>query len=504
MKPRRGQLRPVAARRGTVLVTAIWVTLVLGAAVLVYARSMRVELIAAANRLAAEQASAVERGAEQYVLAHVEAGAGDARAITSAPAEAVRVGGGYFWVLRPDPADARRYDYGIADEAAKLNLNTTPPDRLALLPGMTEAIAGAVADWRDPDSEVGERGAEKDFYLSLPDPYNPKNGPLETVEELRLLKGVTDGILRGYDRNFDGVVGAAEQAGERAVAMFNSASGARGVFPFATVMTVEPNTDADGQPRVNVNTIRGNPPPGIPGGPPGGPVSVPVPTPARAMAAPPAPGGAPVPTPGSPGAPGGDGSEALREALQKELPANRVDEILARARAAPGYASVLDFAAKAGVSSSELRKVIDRLTWTDGKVLPGLVNVNTAPREVLRCVPGLDEGDVNALLARRGGSDGADLSWVLDALPPEKAGPAGAHLTGRSFQYSADIVAVSGDGRAFKRIRIVVDGRGKVPVIVRRKDLTSLGWPLPRDVRDTLRAGRDLPTRARQARPQGS
>src|SRR5689334_21228410 len=92
---------PVRRRRGTIFVTAVWVTLILGAAVLVYARSMRVELLAAANKQAADEAAAVERGAEQYVLAQIELGKGDARSITAAPAEAVPVGGGYFWIIRP-------------------------------------------------------------------------------------------------------------------------------------------------------------------------------------------------------------------------------------------------------------------------------------------------------------------------------------------------------------------------------------------------------------------
>ena len=61
----------------------------------------------------------------------------------------------------------------------------------------------------------------------------------------------------------------------------------------------------------------------------------------------------------------------------------------------------------------------------------------------------------------------------------------------RSCAYSrrADIVAVSSDGRAFKRVRIVIDASQYNPlasssgsttppsVIIYRKDLTAYGWP---------------------------
>ncbi|MGD0388774.1 MAG: hypothetical protein ABSC42_07455 [Tepidisphaeraceae bacterium] len=80
--------------------------------------------------------------------------------------------------------------------------------------------------------------------------------------------------------------------------------------------------------------------------------------------------------------------------------------------------------------------------------------------------------------------------WAMQAAGGG-AGAAAAYLTGASYRYSADIVAVSADGRAFKRIRIVVDvsrfnplaaplGTQTPPaVIIYRKDLTAYGWPLP-------------------------
>src|SRR5205085_5337900 len=93
----RGAARRGSARRGAVFATTIVVIVVLTALVLVFARSMRVEIAASGNRVSDRQAEAAERGAEQYVLSQVDNTTGDATDIMQAPAEAMQVGDGYFW-----------------------------------------------------------------------------------------------------------------------------------------------------------------------------------------------------------------------------------------------------------------------------------------------------------------------------------------------------------------------------------------------------------------------
>ena len=172
--------------------------------------------------------------------------------------------------------------------------------------------------------------------------------------------------------------------------------------------------------------------------------------------------------------------------LTEYLKADRVEQILTTARGGRPYDNVFDFAAKGGMTPDELNDVFDRLTHTDDKVLRGRVNVNTAPREVLLCLPGLGPDDATALINNRPYDSRGECGWVLNSLTPEALNQCGKMITGTSRQYSADIVSVSGDGRAFKRVRIVVDGRQSPPVIVQRKDLTSLGWPLPEDLRTRI------------------
>ncbi len=96
------------------------------------------------------KADAIEHAAESWVRAQVETTAPDAVTIRQIPAEAIAVGDGYFWVLRSNPNSDQNYAFGITDESAKLNLNTVGATRLQNLPNMTQQIADAIQDWRNP------------------------------------------------------------------------------------------------------------------------------------------------------------------------------------------------------------------------------------------------------------------------------------------------------------------------------------------------------------------
>jgi type II secretory pathway component PulK len=126
----------------------------------------------------------------------------------------------------------------------------------------------------------------------------------------------------------------------------------------------------------------------------------------------------------------------------------------------------------------------------NNNVRRGRININTATREVLACLPGLTPSDADTLCSRRGtsGFGGTDTSWVAEALGP-KAAALDQWIVGQSYQFSADIVAASSDGRAFKHVRIVLDASvsGNPPKVIYRKDLTEQGWPLPQDVLTALR-----------------
>jgi hypothetical protein len=173
---------------------------------------------------------------------------------------------------------------------------------------------------------------------------------------------------------------------------------------------------------------------------------------------------------------------------------DRALEIMNNVPISPSYTSIMDFYFWARLTIEEFEQIADRLTVSNEETLSGLVNVNTAPKEVLLCLPELEEADVDALLSyRRSSNDLDSVAWVARVLDQDKVRAIGSYITVRSFQYSADIICLSGNGRAYKRYRAVFDTQGgQQPQVVYWKSLTRFGWPLEEDIVATLRKGRPI------------
>jgi len=59
-------------------------------------------------------------------------------------------------------------------------------------------ILEAVKDWIDKDDDItGSGGAERAYYGALENPYTPKNGPLDCIDELLMIKGMTKKLYYG-------------------------------------------------------------------------------------------------------------------------------------------------------------------------------------------------------------------------------------------------------------------------------------------------------------------
>ena len=103
------------------------------------------------------------------------------------------------------PLGAGSFSYRITDEEARLNLNTSPPDRverlleaLGLEKSVRDTINDSLQDWRDTNEEHRLNGAEsEDYYLKLPLPYRSKNANLDSINELLQIKGITPTIYNG-------------------------------------------------------------------------------------------------------------------------------------------------------------------------------------------------------------------------------------------------------------------------------------------------------------------
>jgi type II secretory pathway component PulK len=431
---------------GTILIVTIWVVLVLAGLALVFARSMRVAAIVAANHVASLEAESIATGAVEYARAKLttseEEGTSDL--MDSEPYEAKQIGKGYFWLLRPNLENDRELDFGLTDEAGKINLNSASEEMLLRLPGMTAELAASIIDWRDEDSEITPGGAEDEYYLLLPEPYNCKNAPLETVDEILLIKGASEELLYGEDTNLNSILDDHENDGDLSDPPDNRNGRLdTGFYDYVTVYSIETNLDSEGNKRININDAGKR----------------------------------------------GDLQSALVEIVKED----RALEIMNLVPTNPSFANVLDFYFKTGLKSEEFSQIIDRLTTSDEESFPGLVNVNTAPKAVLLCLPGLEESDVEALLSRRSSNKGLDtIAWVTEVLSRDKAVAIGSYITTRSSQYSADIVSIAGNGRAYKRYKAVFDMSQGKPRVVYWKSMTHFGWPLNQEIVAALRKGQPL------------
>lgn len=151
--------------------------------------------------------------------------------------------------------------YGLVDESTKLNVNTLifadnnvangGRDLLMALPGMTEDVADAIMDWIDPDEEIRDYGTESNYYSQLNPPYQCKNGPLDSLDELLLVRGVTPQLLFGLDTNRNGLIDNSESQGQNISGI--EADMYLGWINYLTLYSKESNLTDDGLPRVNLN-----------------------------------------------------------------------------------------------------------------------------------------------------------------------------------------------------------------------------------------------------------
>lgn len=140
-------------------------------------------------------------------------------------------------------------DEGDTDDAPA---DTSAQGMLMALPGMTSDVADAILDWIDEDDESRENGAEIDYYSALG--YTPRNGPLETIEELLLVRGVTPDLLFGRDVNRNGMVDPQEQQIPLNLE-YDPGDGSMdlGWAAYLTLYSQEKNVNAQGEPRIDLN-----------------------------------------------------------------------------------------------------------------------------------------------------------------------------------------------------------------------------------------------------------
>jgi competence ComEA-like helix-hairpin-helix protein len=163
----------------------------------------------------------------------------------------VPCGRGRFQVFRPGrPDEGGGVIYGVSDEESRLNLNVASAEELGKLDRLTPELVAAISDWRDEDNMTTAGGAEVDYYASLAPPYQPRNGPFETIRELLMVRGVSPELLLGNEADRSDLP---EPAGDNKGDMI-SAPNETGLASLLTTDSAVRDISATGGDRVNIQT----------------------------------------------------------------------------------------------------------------------------------------------------------------------------------------------------------------------------------------------------------
>lgn len=91
-------------------------------------------------------------------------------------------------------------EWVINEEQKKVWINLLEAEEFELGEEEALGIVEAVVDWIDENDEaLGFGGAESSYYQGLETPYAPRNGPMEFVEELLLVRGITPELYYGTE-----------------------------------------------------------------------------------------------------------------------------------------------------------------------------------------------------------------------------------------------------------------------------------------------------------------
>lgn len=352
----------------------------------------------------------------------------------------------FFTIYAPADEDSRDdLRYGLTDEASRLNVNFTHEGNLAALPEMKPALAEALRDFVDFDDTARTEGAEQEYYAGLPRPYAVRNGPLATLDEIRLVRGFTAAVFLGEDSNMNGRLDPNENDGDEHYPPDNNDGRLdRGLRQYLTVASYDPEVDNSGAKRTNLNDPNARLP------------DIELPPPFTNYLA------------------------ALHASRQQLTHPADVLEGIARAKDDTGK----EIEIHSGVGKDEIGPILDRFTATKDAKRDGLININTASLAVLATVPGIDEPLAEAIASTRKSispENRTTIAWlvregVVDAQRFKSIAP---YITARSFQFSFQVVGYGVPSGRFRVLDVMIDVAGGQPRITYLRDLTRLGLPFP-------------------------
>ena len=183
-------------QRGVAIVIVLWVIMVLSLLISGFAFTMHVETQIASYARKELKAEMLARSgievAKMQLLLHQQSAA-------DAEYDALNQN----WVTNEELYVNHELGDGvfnvkITDEESKMPINTASEVQLERLmtllsvdPSDGDIIVDSILDWIGPGELTRLNGAKSDYYMSLSPPYRAKDAPMDRVDELLLVRGVT-------------------------------------------------------------------------------------------------------------------------------------------------------------------------------------------------------------------------------------------------------------------------------------------------------------------------
>jgi general secretion pathway protein K len=206
-------IRFIRDNEGMALIMTILIISLIVALTLQFNTSMRSNLQAAVNLRDGIKLGCIARSGFNGALAvlHGDASSGNVDTLREDWAHTKS-----FSESSPSLFNVGRFIVEIADLSGKIqlsqlvdkdgNYNSTQKSlfvrfmnstEFGLDPEEVENIVDAIKDWIDTDNETTRFGAEDAYYQTLEKPYPCKNAPIEFLEELLFVRGITKELLYG-------------------------------------------------------------------------------------------------------------------------------------------------------------------------------------------------------------------------------------------------------------------------------------------------------------------
>ncbi len=383
----------------------------------------------------------------------------------------------YYSIYSAGTIDRDRVRFGLTDEAGKININTADEATLLRLPGMTPQLVAALMDWRDGDSDTRPDGAEQDYYDQLPQPYFVRNGPLQTIEELLMIKGFTGSIVYGEDANLNTLLEPNEDdADEQFPPDNNDGVLDMGLFGAATTASRGPDLKSDGTTKTDLN---GN---------------------ANAVRAKLLELGLSTQTATFVQQVRADGGRFTHPSQLLEMTYTITRDSNDGGRGGGGGRGPFGGRGASGprrgdriqsrVTIDDMPLIMENFTTAraGGRTpVVGLLNVNTASVAALAALPGIDAGIAQQIVETRVNlslEDRGNTAWLVtqNLLEPEDYKAVAPKLCTQGYQYRIRVIGFGVPCGRYRIFEVVLDVAGPQPKVLYQRDITRLGLPFPLDV----------------------